>query len=121
MPDARPASERTRVRRQPTRGHYNREAVDAVLDASLFAHVAFVEDGQPFCLPMLHARIGDDVYIHGSAASRALRALGTGIPACLTVTLLDELVLARSAFEHSANYRAAMLLGSFGTIEGDDE
>jgi hypothetical protein len=119
--DAQPSSDRVRVRRQPTRGRYDREAVDAVLDASLFAHVAFVDDGQPFCIPMLVARIGDEAYIHGSTASRALRALGTGIPACLTATLLDALVLARSAYEHSANYRAAVLLGSFRRIEGDGE
>jgi nitroimidazol reductase NimA-like FMN-containing flavoprotein (pyridoxamine 5'-phosphate oxidase superfamily) len=121
MQDAPPPSDRVRVRRQPTRGRYDRDAVDAVLDASLFGHVAFVEEGQPFCVPMLLARIGDDVYIHGSTASRTLRALGAGIPACLTTTLLDGLVLARSAYEHSANYRAAVLLGSFRRIEGDAE
>src|SRR5919108_1931242 len=114
-------SGRTRVRRQPARGRYEAAAVHAVLDAGLVAHVAFVDAGQPYCIPMLQARRGDAVYIHGSAASRALRVLAGGVPACLTVTLLDGLVLARSAFEHSANYRAAVVLGSFSPVEGDDE
>lgn len=107
---------RTRVRRHPERGLYDRAAVDAVLDSSLFAHVAFVDSGQPVCVPLLYARVGDLVYVHGSSASRALRRLGTGAPACLTVTLLDGLVLARSAFEHSANYRSAMLFGRLELI-----
>jgi nitroimidazol reductase NimA-like FMN-containing flavoprotein (pyridoxamine 5'-phosphate oxidase superfamily) len=115
------ATERTRVRRQPTRGRYDAASVHAVLDAGLFAHVAFVDDGQPYCIPMLHARVGDAVYVHGSAASRALRVLAGGVPACLTVTLLDGLVLARSVFEHSANYRAAVVLGSFRRVDGADE
>ena len=111
---------RIHVRRHPERGHYDRGAVDAVLDAALFAHVAFVDEGQPFCVPMLQARIGDSVFIHGSSASRAVRVLAAGAPACTTVTLLDGLVLARSAFEHSANYRSAMLLGSYRLVEGDE-
>jgi len=104
------------VRRQPTRGHYDRETLDTVLDAGLVAHVAFVEGGQPFCIPMLYARVGDDVYVHGSSASRALRTLAEGAAACVTVTLVDGLVLARSAFEHSANYRSAVLLGAFAPV-----
>ena len=115
------ATERTRVRRQPTRGRYDAASVHGFLDAARFAHVAFVDDGQPYCIPMLHARVGDVVYVHGSAASRALRVLAGGVPACLTVTLLDALVLARSVFEHSANYRAAVVLGSFRRVEGADE
>ena len=115
------ATERTRVRRQPTRGRYDTESVHAVLDAALFAHVAFVDGDQPYCIPMLHARAGDEVYVHGSSASRALRVLAGGVPACLTVTVLDGLVLARSVFEHSANYRAAVALGSFRRVEGADE
>jgi uncharacterized protein len=112
---------RVRVRRHPERGRYDRAALDAVLDSQLFAHVAFVEDGQPFCVPMLQARVGDDLYIHGSTASRAIRTLAAGVPACVTVTAIDGLVLARSAFQHSANYRSAMLLGNFRSItdEGD--
>jgi nitroimidazol reductase NimA-like FMN-containing flavoprotein (pyridoxamine 5'-phosphate oxidase superfamily) len=117
----RPASDRVRVRRQPDRGRYDRETIDAVLDAGLIAHVAFVDGGRPICIPTLYARVGDDVYIHGSRASRTLRALAGGVPACLTVTVVDGLVLARSVFEHSANYRSAVVLGSFRRIEGDDE
>jgi uncharacterized protein len=112
---------RVRVRRHPERGRYDRAAIDAVLDSQLVAHVAFVEDGRPFCVPMLQARVGDDLYVHGSTASRALRALTGGAPACVTVTALDGLVLARSAFQHSANYRSAMLLGSFRPITGEVE
>jgi nitroimidazol reductase NimA-like FMN-containing flavoprotein (pyridoxamine 5'-phosphate oxidase superfamily) len=110
-------SGRVRVRRHPERGHYDRESIDAVLDGSLFGHVAFVHEEQPFCIPMLQARDGDTVYVHGSAASRALRTLATGVSACLTVTLLDGLVLARSAFNHSANYRSAVLLGTFRRLD----
>jgi uncharacterized protein len=117
----RPPTDRVRVRRQPDRGHYERAAIDAVLDAGLIAHVAFVDDGQPMCIPTLYARVGDDVYIHGSSASRTLRALARGAPACLTVTIVDGLVLARSVFEHSANYRSAVVLGSFRPIEDDHE
>ena len=120
-PLATPPSGRTRVRRQPRRARYDRATVDAVLDAQLVAHVAFVHDGQPFCVPMLHARVGDRLLVHGSTASRALRALGAGAPACVTVTAVDGLVLARSVFEHSANYRSAMLLGRFRVVEGERE
>jgi nitroimidazol reductase NimA-like FMN-containing flavoprotein (pyridoxamine 5'-phosphate oxidase superfamily) len=107
------------VRRHPERGRYDRAALDAVLDAQLVAHVAFLDAGQPFCLPMLQARVGDHVYVHGSTASRAIRTLGAGAPACVTVTAIDGLVLARSAFQHSANYRSAMLLGSFRRISDE--
>lgn len=107
------------MRRHPERGRYDRAALDAVLDAQLVAHVAFLDAGQPFCLPMLQARVGDHVYVHGSTASRAIRTLGAGAPACVTVTAIDGLVLARSAFQHSANYRSAMLLGSFRRISDE--
>jgi nitroimidazol reductase NimA-like FMN-containing flavoprotein (pyridoxamine 5'-phosphate oxidase superfamily) len=113
--------DRIRVRRQPKRGSYDRPAIDAVVDSALFAHVAFAQEGQPFCVPMLHARIGDHLYVHGSSASRAMRVLGGGAPACVTVTVLDGLVLARSAFEHSANYRSAMLLGAFRLVDDPGE
>jgi uncharacterized protein len=112
---------RTRVRRQPKRGHYDRASIDAVLDRGLFAHVAFVEDEQPYCIPMLFARVGDDVCLHGSSASRAMRTLAAGVPACLTTTSVRGLVLARSVFEHSANYESAVLLGRFHRIEDDEE
>src|SRR5512147_2541522 len=104
-------SQRTRVRRLPERGRYDRQSIDAVLDAALVAHLGFVSEGQPYVIPTLHARVGDAVYVHGSAASRTLRALRDGIPACLTVTLLDGIVLARSVFEHSMNYRSVVVLG----------
>jgi len=121
MSEAGYRTDRTRVRRQPSRGAYDRNAVQAVLDAALVAHVAFVDDGQPYCIPMLQARVGDAVFVHGSSASRAIRVLADGVPACLTATLLDGLVLARSAFEHSANYRSVVVLGRFERVEDPKE
>ncbi|MDQ3874080.1 MAG: pyridoxamine 5'-phosphate oxidase family protein, partial [Actinomycetota bacterium] len=114
-------TERTGVRRQPTRGAYDRDSVYGILDSALFGHVAFVDGGQPFCIPMLQARVDDCIFVHGSSASRTLRVLASGVPACLTVTVLDGLVLARSAFEHSANYRSAVVLGHFVPVEGEAE
>jgi uncharacterized protein len=114
-------SARSHVRRQPSRGQYDFETIMTVLDAGFLAHVAFVDKEQPFCIPMLYARIGEAVYIHGSTASRTIRLLSAGAPACLTVTILDGLVLARSAFEHSANYRSAVVLGFFRRVESDHE
>lgn len=109
---AGPVSERVRLRRKRERGSYDREAIDAILDEALVAHLGIVgADGQPVVIPTLHARCGDVVYCHGSAASRTLRALREGAPACLTVSLIDGLVLARSAMHHSANFRSAMLFG----------
>src|SRR3712207_3464755 len=110
-------SPRTRVRRAPKRAVYDRAFVASVLDEALVCHVAFVHDGQPFCIPTLHARSGDDVLIHGATSSRMVRALAAGADACLTVTLLDGIVLARSAFHHSMNYRSAVLLGRFRPVE----
>jgi len=119
---AHPApSARTRVRRLPERGLYDREAIDAVLDAGLVAHLGFVSDGQPFVIPTLHARVGEDVYVHGSSASRTLRELADGIAACLTVTLLDGIVFARSVFEHSMNYRSIVVLGTASPVVERDE
>lgn len=113
-----PPSERTRLRRRRDRGHYGRAVIDAILDEALIAHLGVVEpDGQPLVVPMLHARRGDVVYLHGSVAGRTMRALAAGVPACLTVSLLDGLVLARSAMHHSANYRSVMLLGRAAGIE----
>jgi uncharacterized protein len=112
---------RVRVRRQPSRGRYERADIDSVLDRGFFAHVAFVDDGQPYCIPMLHARAGDRLFVHGSSASRAMRTLAAGAEACVTVTLLHGLVLARSVFEHSANYESAVLLGRFRVLETHDE
>lgn len=114
-------TQRTRVRRAPKRAVYEREAVEAILDEALYCHLGFVDAGQPYVIPTLHARVGDIVYVHGSSASRAIRTLAAAAPACLTVTLLDGLVLARSAFHHSANYRSVVLLGTLREVEGEDE
>jgi nitroimidazol reductase NimA-like FMN-containing flavoprotein (pyridoxamine 5'-phosphate oxidase superfamily) len=107
-----PPSERVRLRRKRDRGRYDRALIDAILDEALIAHLGTVDDdGQPFVIPTLHARDGDVVYCHGSPASRTLRSLSAGAPACLTVSLLDGLVLARSVMHHSANYRSVVVLG----------
>jgi nitroimidazol reductase NimA-like FMN-containing flavoprotein (pyridoxamine 5'-phosphate oxidase superfamily) len=114
-------SPRTRVRRLPERARYDRGAIDAVLDAALVAHLGFLSDGQPFVIPTLQARVRNEVYVHGSAASRTLRALAGGVPACLTVTLLDGIVFARSVFEHSMNYRSVVVLGHATPVDDDAE
>ncbi len=101
----------------PARASYEREAIDTILDEAMVGHLGFMHERQPFVIPTLHARVGDEVYIHGSAASRTIRALGAGTPACLTVTLLDGLVLARSAVHHSVNYRSVVVLGSARLVE----
>jgi nitroimidazol reductase NimA-like FMN-containing flavoprotein (pyridoxamine 5'-phosphate oxidase superfamily) len=103
---------RTRIRRVPKRAVYDRATIDAILDEGLVAHLGFAVEEQAYVIPTLHARVGDLVYVHGSAASRTVRKLAAGVPACLTVTLLDGLVLARSAFHHSMNYRSVVVLGS---------
>jgi uncharacterized protein len=112
---------RTKFRRVPKRGVHDRATIDAILDEALLCHLAFVHDGMPFAIPTLHARVGDTVYVHGSAASRLIRTLEQGVPACLTVTLVDGLVLARSAFHHSMNYRSAMVLGDLRPVTGDEQ
>ncbi len=99
------------MRRRAGRGKYDRETIDAILDEGKFAHVGIVSDGQPFVIPVLYARHGEEIYIHGSPLSRLVRTLAQGVPMCLTVTLLDGLVLARSAFHHSMNYRSVVVLG----------
>jgi nitroimidazol reductase NimA-like FMN-containing flavoprotein (pyridoxamine 5'-phosphate oxidase superfamily) len=116
-----PASPRVKVRRNAKRGDYDRATIDAVLDEALICHLGFVHDGQPYVIPTLHARADDQVLIHGSAASRALKTIAAGAPLCLTVTLVDGLVLARSAFHHSMNYRSVVVLGTARLVEGDDE
>jgi nitroimidazol reductase NimA-like FMN-containing flavoprotein (pyridoxamine 5'-phosphate oxidase superfamily) len=110
-------SQRTQVRRKPARARYEREAIDAILDEAMVAHLGYVHEGQPYVTPTLHARVGEEVYFHGSAASRTIRALAAGAPACLTVTLLDGLVLARSAPHHSVNYRSVVVLGTARPLE----
>lgn len=104
-------SRRATVRRLPERGRYDRDAIDAILDEGFVCQVGFVDDGQPFVIPSVYARLDDRVVVHGSAASRMMRVLAAGEPACLSVTLVDGLVLARSAFHHSINYRSVVVLG----------
>lgn len=101
----------------PARGAFDRETVAAILDEAMVAHVGFAHEGQPYVIPTLHARVGEQVYFHGSAASRTIRALSAGAQACLTVTLLDGLVLARSAVHHSVNYRSVVVLGAARPVE----
>ena len=105
------------LRRLPGRGSNATEAVYAILDAAFLAHVGFAVEGQPFVIPTLFGRAGDKLYLHGSAASRMMRALEAGVPVCVTVTLVDGLVLARSAFHHSMNYRSAVVFGTARKIE----
>jgi nitroimidazol reductase NimA-like FMN-containing flavoprotein (pyridoxamine 5'-phosphate oxidase superfamily) len=105
-------TERTRVRRLPVRGSYERDVVHAILDEGLVAHVGIVQDGQPFVVPMVYARDGERLLLHGSPASRLLRTLAGGAPVSVNVTLLDALVLARSTFHHSMNYRSVTVLGN---------
>jgi uncharacterized protein len=114
-------TERTRVRRLPERGVYDRETIDAILDEALICHVAYVVEGQPRVIPTIHARDGDVLYIHGSNASRTLRAARGGAPVAVEVTLLDGLVLARSAFHHSMNYRSVVVYGLAREITDPDE
>ena len=114
-------SERVRVRRLHDKAAYDRAAVDAILDEALVAHVGFAHDGQPFVIPTLHARIGDAVYVHGSSASRTLRTLGGTVPVCITVTLLDGIVFARSMFEMSVNYRSVVILGEARAVTEPDQ
>jgi nitroimidazol reductase NimA-like FMN-containing flavoprotein (pyridoxamine 5'-phosphate oxidase superfamily) len=114
-------SQRTRVRRLPARADYDRATIDAILDEALICHLGFAVDGQPYVIPTLQARDGAIVYLHGSAASRTLRTLASGVPACLTATLIDGLVLARSAFHHSMNYRSVVVLGEARRVTETDE
>lgn len=116
-----PITDRNRLRRRHDRGSYDRGSVHAILDAAMLCHVAYVIDGQPFCTPTLFWREGDMLYWHGSSASRMLRHLKAGTPACLTVSHLDGLVLARSGFNHSANYRSAMCFGTARIVDDPEE
>jgi len=111
---------RSTVRRLPERARYDRATVDAILDEGLVCHVGFVDDGQPFVIPAAYARQGDRLVIHGSAASRMVKRLAAGEPACVTVTLLDGLVLARSAFHHSVNYRSVVIFGRTRAVADPD-
>jgi nitroimidazol reductase NimA-like FMN-containing flavoprotein (pyridoxamine 5'-phosphate oxidase superfamily) len=108
----------TRVRRHPERGVYERKAIDAILDEALYCHVGFVAEGRAVVIPTIHARAGDTLYLHGSPASRMLRDLSAGIDVCVTATLLDGLVLARSVYNHSMNYRSAIVFGRARALDG---
>jgi uncharacterized protein len=114
-------TKRTELRRLPKRGSHDAETVHGILDAAFLAHVGFAVNGQPFVIPTLYGRSGEKLYLHGSAASRMLRELDTGIAACVTVTLVDGLVLARSAFHHSMNYRSVVAFGTARKIENAEE
>lgn len=121
-PSTQAPSDRVRLRRKRDRADYDRATIDAILDEALIAHLGIADEhGQPFVIPTLHARRGDVVYVHGSTASRTLRALRGGAPACLTVSLIDGLVLARASMHHSANYRSAMILGTPRPVEDEQE
>jgi uncharacterized protein len=109
------------VRRHPERGVYERDAIAAILDEALICHVGFVHDGHPYVIPTIHARSGDVLYLHGSPASRMLRTVGGGVDVCVTVTLLDGLVLARSVYNHSMNYRSALVLGRARQVTGRED
>jgi len=121
MSDNYTPTARTRVVREPHRGVYDRETAYRILDEGFICHVGFVADGQPFVIPTGYGRAGDNLYIHGSAASRMLRNLDQGVAVCVTVTLLDGLVLARSIFNHSMNYRSVVVLGTAVAVEDPQE
>ncbi len=108
---------RTKVRRLPQRAVYDRAVIEQILDEGLVCHVGIVEDGQPFIIPMTYVRIGEQIVVHGAKASRLLRSLAAGVETCIGVTLVDGLVLARSAFHHSMNYRAVVLFGTGAPLE----
>ena len=112
VPQSISPTERTRVIRESHRGAYDRETIDKILDEGYVCHVGFAVDGQPYVIPTLHVRIADRLYVHGSAASRMLGAAAEGTPIAVTITHIDGLVLARSAFHHSVNYRSAVILGT---------
>ena len=111
----------TRLKRLPERGSFDRETIYAILDEGFVCHVGFVMDGQPFVIPTAYGRVGDKLFIHGSAASRMQRSLSEGIRVCVTVTLVDGLVLARSAFHHSINYRSVVIFGTAVPVENPKE
>jgi len=114
-------TERTKLKRLPKRGHFDRESVYGILDEGFICHVGFAPQGQPFVIPTGYARADDTLYIHGSQASRMLRTLADGVDACVTVTIIDGLVLARSAFHHSMNYRSVVIFGRATLVEDREE
>ncbi len=115
------SSERSTVKRLPARGVYDRAVIHQILDAGMVCHLGFVVDDQPFVIPTTYVRVDERVYVHGSPASRMLQTLERGVAACLTVTLVDGLVLARSAFHHSINYRSVVVFGTATLVDDPDE
>ena len=116
-----PITPRNRVRRLPKRGHYDRQSVYAIIDEALVCHVAFVSEGVPTVIPTLHARRGDDLLLHGARTSRMLQHVAAGNPVSVAITLLDGIVLARSVFHHSMNYRSVVLHGTGRLVESNEE
>ncbi len=114
-------TDRTRHRRLPDRGSFDVDVINAIVDEALHCHVGFVADGRPVVIPTIHARIGDQLYFHGAVANQMLRALADGVDACVTITLVDGLVLARSQFHHSMNYRSVVIFGRAARVVDDDE
>lgn len=117
QPDTYDITRRNKVVRRPMRGFYDKETVHRILDGALLAHIAYVMDGQPFCTPTGFWREGEHLYWHGSSASRMIRFQSPGVPVCVTVTHMDAIVLARSGFHHSVNYRSVMAYGTARLIE----
>jgi len=117
MPEPVGTSDRTRLVREAQRGVYDREAIYRILDEGFVCHVGFTANGQTFVIPTMYARVGDALYFHGSAASRMLRGVSSGLNVCITVTLADGLVLARSVFNHSMNYRSVVALGNASIVD----
>ena len=117
MAEAFPVTDRTRLVREANRAVYDRDAIYEILDEAFVCHVGFVAAGEPLVIPTMFARVGDNLYFHGSAASRMLRGLSCGTPVCITVTLIDGMVLARSVFNHSMNYRSVVALGHAALID----
>lgn len=121
MSETFPVTDRTKIVREPNRAVYDRDAIYKILDEAFTCHVGFAIDGQPFVIPTMFARVGDAIYFHGSAASRTLRGISGGLPVCITVTLSDGLVIARSVFNHSMNYRSVVALGKATLIDDSVE
>ena len=121
MSELLPTTERTKLRRLPQRGDFDRETIYRILDEAFVCHVGFTVDEQPFVIPTAYARVGEQLVLHGSQASRMMRALAWGVDVCVTVTLVDGLVLARSAFHHSINYRSVVIFGKAQVVRDEDE
>jgi hypothetical protein len=121
MSESLSTTEKTRLKRLPKRGAYDRDTINAILDEAFICHVGFVVDGQPYVIPTGFGRVENDLYIHGSSASRMLRELSKGVDVCVTLTLIDGLVIARSAFHHSVNYRSVVVLGKAELVTDLDE